>query len=149
RRVKGRGSHFGRRRRRSRGSACSAKSVRPRRRTNRPGRPRSPITSGAYGIPPSACPWQGKEASAVPSERARERVLPPKSFGRDDGRALGRFRHLAQLRLEPVLEHAVDAVEIDIDDRRDEKRQQLRQNETADHGDAERLTQLAAGARPE
>ena len=44
--------------------------------------------------------------------------------------AVGRsrmLRHLSELRLEPALEHAVDAVEIDVDDRRDEQRQQLRQ----------------------
>src|SRR5262249_16936102 len=70
------------------------------------------ITNDQRGIRHSSLgvSWQEKEASAVPSERARERVLPPKSLGRDDGRALGVFRHLAQLRLEPVLEHAVDPV---------------------------------------
>src|SRR6516162_8419616 len=133
--------------RRSRGSACSAKSVRPPRRTRRR-RPRSPATSAAYGTPPSAGPWQGKKARAVPVSERESGCSRQKSLGRDDGRALGVLRHLSQLRLEPVLEHAVDAVEIDIDDRRDEKRQQLRQNEPADHGDAERLAQLGAGTLP-
>ena len=36
------------------------------------------------------------------------------------------FRNLSELRLEPVLEHPVDAVEIDVHDRRDEERQELR-----------------------
>ena len=44
---------------------------------------------------------------------------------------------LVRLRFEPALQAAIDAVEIDIDHRRDEQRQQLRHAETADHGDAD------------
>ena len=49
-------------------------------------------------------------------------------------------------RFEAALQATIDAVEINIDHRRDEQRQQLRHAETADHGDAERLTQLRTGA---
>src|SRR5947208_14913749 len=55
-------------------------------------------------------------------------------------------RHLLELRLEPALEHAVDLVEIDVDHRADVERQELRKHKPADHGDAERLAQLSAGA---
>src|SRR4051794_33175133 len=50
-----------------------------------------------------------------------------------------------ELRLEPAPQPAVDAVEIDVDHRRDEQRQQLGHAEAADHGDAKRLTQFGAG----
>ena len=59
------------------------------------------------------------------------------------------LRNLSELRLEPVLEHPVDAVEIDVHDRRDEERQELRQDQAADHRDTERLTQLGARSSPE
>ena len=49
-------------------------------------------------------------------------------------------------RIETALEHAVDLVEIDVDDRRDVQREQLRHKQTADHCDAERLAQFGAGA---
>ena len=61
----------------------------------------------------------------------------------------GGVGHLLELRFEPALEHAVDAVEIDVDDRRDVERQQLRQAQAADHRDAERLAQLGALAGAE
>src|SRR4051812_45817759 len=60
-------------------------------------------------------------------------------------RPLGLARIL-ELRFEPALEAAVDPVEVDVDHRRDEQRQQLRDAQAADHGDAERLTQLCAGS---
>ena len=41
------------------------------------------------------------------------------------------------------------AVEIEIDDRRDVQRQELRHAQAADHRDAERLAQLGAGAGAE
>ena len=51
-----------------------------------------------------------------------------------------------RLRFEPALQAAIDPVEINIDHRRDEQRQKLRNAETADHGDAERLAQFSTGA---
>src|SRR6266849_10310658 len=51
-----------------------------------------------------------------------------------------------RLRFEAALQAAVDPVEINIDHRRDEQRQKLRNAETADHGDAEWLAQLSTSA---
>src|ERR1700730_16122475 len=51
-----------------------------------------------------------------------------------------------RLRFEPALQAAVDPVEINIDHRRDEQRQKLRNAETADHGDAEWLAQFSTRA---
>src|SRR5215472_9741718 len=65
-------------------------------------------------------------------------------LGRDRG-LLRRGPDLAQLRLEAQLEQAVDPVEVDVHDRRDEQRQQLRYAQAADDRDAERLAQLGAG----
>ena len=50
------------------------------------------------------------------------------------------FFDLVRLRCEAALQAAVDAVEIDVDHRRDEQRQQLRHAETADHGDTETMS---------
>src|SRR5262249_19707809 len=59
----------------------------------------------------------------------------------------GRFlRLLFELRLEPTLEQAIEAVEVYVDDRRDVERKQLREDQSADHRDAERLAQFGAGA---
>src|SRR5688500_5124190 len=46
-------------------------------------------------------------------------------FGRDRARAFDRLDRL-ELRLEAALEQAIDAVEVEIDHRRDVERQQLR-----------------------
>jgi hypothetical protein len=48
---------------------------------------------------------------------------------RGDRRLVRRLAHLLELRFEPALEHAVDAVEVDVDHRGDEQREQLRQQE--------------------
>src|SRR6266850_3511573 len=56
---------------------------------------------------------------------------------------------LLQLRFEAAPEDAVDAVKIEVDDRRDVERQELRHAQAADHRDAERLAQLGAGAGAE
>ena len=55
---------------------------------------------------------------------------------------------LPGLRLEPAAQPPVDAVEIDVNHGRDEQRQQLRDAEAADHGDAERLNQLGPAPAP-
>src|SRR2546429_288903 len=89
------------------------------------------------------------------TERASRRIgeilrrEPPGSMLRvsvEGGGALAMLRQLAWLRLEPIFQHAVETVEVDVDDRRDIERQKLRQDEPADHGDADRLAQLGAGA---
>jgi len=66
-------------------------------------------------------------SSCVPAFRGNERPvaitaarIPPISLRRDDDRPLRVLRHLSELRFEPVFEHAINAVEIDVDDRRDE-----------------------------
>ena len=51
-----------------------------------------------------------------------------------------RFRNFFELRLKATLEHAIKAVEVDVDDRCDVERQQLRETQTADDCDAKRLT---------
>src|SRR5258708_27244328 len=64
----------------------------------------------------------------------------PTLLRRDHVRPLG-SRNLLQLRLETLLEPAVDPVEIDVNHWRDGQRQQLRQAQTADPGDAQGLAQ--------
>src|SRR5262245_39104526 len=102
-------------------------SARAHRHGRRGGRGSSRATRAAYRNSSWACAGQIEEG------------LQP-SLGGDRSRALGRLWQLAQLRLQPILEHAVDTVEIDVDDRRDVERQELRQQQPANHGDAERLT---------
>ena len=51
--------------------------------------------------------------------------------------------HFLELRLEATPQPAVEPIKIDIDDRRNVERQQLRKDETADDGDAERFQGLA------
>src|SRR5262249_35552783 len=94
-------------------------------------------------LAPSARIYGGREASAMPTSGLLRR------HGRRAPGMLRRLGGLAQLRLEPVLEHAVDAVEIDVDHRRDEQREQLRDAEPANHGDPQWLTQFSAGAGAE
>ena len=58
------------------------------------------------------------------------------------GRLLARGRKLAR-------DLAVQAVEIKVDDRRDVEREQLREDQAADHRDTQRLAELGACAAAE
>src|SRR5215470_2889407 len=68
------------------------------------------------------------------------RLLP--SLRRNDAQPLGLALRTRLVAPEPDLH----AVEIKINDRRGVERQELAQREAADHGVAERLAQLRAGA---
>src|SRR6185437_3696923 len=63
------------------------------------------------------------------------------SFARD---GLGRVR-----RRSPPTEIRIEAVEIEVDDRRREQRQRLAEEQAADHGETKRPAQLRAGAGAE
>src|SRR5262249_30642877 len=63
---------------------------------------------------------------------------------RSDGRR--RLLDFSELRLEATLQHPVEAVEIEVNHRRDVERQELRHHKTADHRHAERLAQFGARA---
>ena len=73
--------------------------------------------------------------------------LAPYSAATAAGR--GMLLDFLELRLEAALEHPVDTVEIEIDDRRDVERQELRDAQPADHRDAKWLAQLRARAGAE
>src|SRR6266566_8565827 len=102
------------------------------------GKCRSQSRSGTLRLRPQST---SRPTISAPSYRTTPSAIDL-SFRRHDMRPLD----LLGLRFEASLQAAVDPVEINIDHRRDEQRQQLRHAETADHGDAERLTQLRTGA---
>src|SRR3954463_12473089 len=79
------------------------------------------------------------------ARRKAKRVPPGSLFRRDRGRPR-MLLDLLQLWLEAALQDAVDAVEIEVDDRRDVEREQLRHAQAADDCDAERLGQFGAPA---
>src|SRR5262245_59267532 len=76
-------------------------------------------------------------AASMPREYIALRV--PALFRSDRRRCLLDFR---ELRLETTFQHPVEAVEIEINHRRDVERQQLRHHKSAHHRHAERLAQF-------
>src|ERR1700730_5550140 len=73
----------------------------------------------------------------------------PRLFRGDRRGPLRMVRHLSQLWLASGLEAAVDAIEVNVDDRGDVEGQQLRDQESVDHGNSQRLTQLGTGTGTE
>lgn len=67
------------------------------------------------------------------------------SLRRNGGRRF-LFVRMLVLALAEAADEVVQAVHLEEDDRRDEQRQDLRDDETADDGDTERLAKLRAGA---
>src|SRR5215470_16215285 len=88
----------------------------------------------------------GKHRRAQATSAMRKYIVlssPQALFRGHRGRSLFDF---LELRLEPTLKQPVEAVEIEVDHRGDVERQQLRQHQAADDGDAKRLTQFGARA---
>src|ERR1700730_5410597 len=88
--------------------------------------------------------WMAGTRPGMKAERPR--LLP--SLRRDGGfPRRARLGDLRELRLERAAQAAVDAVEIEIDHRRDVEREQLGEAQPAHHRDAQRLGRHGRRAR--
>src|SRR5439155_7679186 len=110
---------------------------------------KSTCGSGATGslknanIPASASPIVSRVVATGRSMNGVDRFTAYSRQG-PSRRALG-VEHAS----EALPHRPAEAVEIEVDDRRREQRQQLAQNETADDRDAKRMAQFRSGAGPE
>src|SRR6185295_3021203 len=87
-----------------------------------------------------------RRANGTPAMREIYRRRPAPLFRGNRRRSLFDF---LKLRLEPALDQPVEPVEIEVDDRGNVERQELRKHQAADHRNAERLAQFGTGAGAE